>query len=492
MEDYNKIGLNIWGIRGGYRSFCHTDNLDIETPEIKNTWKDIREFVYVTDLTVRFYALEFTPDYKVFTLYRPENDTSRTGAYVATTLYVSHTMKINRILDLMRQISDAYHKEHYDAFGNPNANPDYIQSYWQLVKNYAVNIVKESVVPSWESSRQDNLPRIMPFTNLSVVEDFFDKPYRKEFLRHQEVMFWDVDCLQNQQSHGVKFQKMEVLSLFDTDGKNIGPQFEGGSIKNKPQEGTITQFVREGVDITQDWQSSFFYDKTHVAITIKKPFHQPLTYQGPMIGVGSPFVKRGDDYEFSSRLMFIPRQYEIPVNVANMGNSSFTLYFGEQRVDIKDGRGVFKFDGSQANGACKVTLRPDGVNEIKVTDFAMSKFFAPGSDELDRMQPCIIESLKTVRFRFDQECRGKLNLRWYDVAIDFSTYNKAFETILPATSKASDFVFAVDGYKAEIKTADADSNSFDVTLTRESLVVDIVVPEALIPPLTPQFFKVSK
>lgn len=480
MEDFNRIGLNIWGIRGGYRSFCHTENIDVETPEIKNTWKDIREFVYVTDLTVRFYALEFTPNYKVFTIYRPENDTSRTGAYVATTLYVPHDLKINRILDVMRQISDAYHKDHYDAFGNPNTNPDYIQSYAQLLKNYAGNVVREGDMRSWDSSAQDNTPRIMPFTNIAVVEDFFDKPYRKEFLKHQEVMFWDVDCLQNQQSHGVKFQKMESLStIFETDGRNIAPQFEGGSIKNKPTEGTIAQFVREGVDVTQTWQSSFYYDKTNIAITLKKPFHQPLTYQGPMIGVGSPFVKRGDDYDFSPRLGFNPRQYEVPVNVVNVGEKPFDLYFGNQRVGISGGRGMFKFDGSQANGPCKVTLRPDGIKDIKVTDFPISRFFVSDGDELDSLQSCIIESLKLVRFQFNQECTGKLKLRWSDVAVGFNTYNKTYEVVMPAQNNASDFEIVVDGYIAELKTSDANNTTFDVTLTKQSLVVDIVVPDAL-------------
>lgn len=483
MEDFNKIGLNIWGIRGGYRSFCHSENFDVEIPEIKNTWKDIREFVYVTDLTVRFYALEFTPNYKVFTLYRPENDTSRTGAYVATTIYVPHTLKINRILDLMRQISDAYHKDHYDAFGNPNTNPDYVQSYWQLIKNYASNIVRESDVRSWEGSTQNNLPKILPYTNPSVVEEFFDKPYRKEFLQHQEVMFWDIDYIQHQQSHGVKFQKMETLtsnSLFDTDGKNIAPQFQGGCIKNRLEDVTIERFEREGLDITQNWQSCFFYDMTNIAIVLKKPFFQPFSYFSTMIGMGSPFDKRGDDYEFSSaRIGFKPRQYEIPVKVVNVGNIPFNLYFGNECVNIHEGRGTFRFDGKQANGSCKVTLRPGGTNEIKVDSFALNKFFITGSDELDRLQPCIIETLKVLHFQFHQECRGMLNMRWASASIDFNTVNKAFEIVLPAETKLSDFTIDVDGYKAEIKVADEENTRFEVTLTKQNCKIDIVVPEFL-------------
>lgn len=490
MEDFNKIGLNIWGIRGGYRCFCHTDNIDVETPEIANTWKDIREFLYVTDLTVRFYALEFTPNYKVFTIYRPENDTSRTGAYVATTIYVPHSLKILRILDLMRQISDAYHKDHYDAFGNPNSNPDYVQYYAEMIKNYASNIVRETDVRTWESSTQDNTPRIMPFTNVSVVGEFFDKPYRKEFLRHQEVMFWSKECLQNPQSHGLKFQKAESLSstsMFDTDGKNIAPQFEGGSIRNVLQGASIERFVREGVDITQNWQSCFFYDQTQIVVNLKKPFHQPLSYTGPMIGTGSPFGKRGDDYEFSSaRIDFRPRQYEIPVKVANIGNAPITLYFGNEPVPISGGQGTFRFDGSQANGTCKVTIRPNGSQDLKVTDFALSRFFVAGSDELDRLQPCIIESLKTFRFQFNQECsKGILNMRWHQILIGFTTISKSFETVLPAETKVSDFTINVDGYKAEVIENRENNAVFDVTLTKQNFKVDVVIPSSQKPHVIP-------
>lgn len=478
MEDIKQIGLNIWGLKGGKSCFCHSENLDVKAPEIERTWLDIREFVYVSDLTVRFYALEFTPNYKVFTLYRPVNDTGRTGAYYAVTIYVPHALKVNRILDLLRQISDAYYKDHYDAFGNPNTNPDYVQVYLELIKNYAGNIVKENEVRAWEGSAQNNTPRIMPFTTIATVEQFFDKPYRKEFLQYQEVMFWDVDCLQNQQSRGVKFQKPETLStLLDTDGKNIAPQFEGGAVRNAPEGCTIERFEREGIDITQNWKSCFFYDKTNVAVALKKPFHQPLTYRGPMIGVGSPFVKHGDDYGFSARLDFRPSHYEIPVNVANVGNTPFDLYFGSQRVAISGGRGTFGFDGSQANNAYKVTIKPDGMTEFKVGDILLSKFFVAGSDEPNHLQPCVVDNLKVFKFLFNQDCKGRLNLRWTQASVNFSTVNKVFEIVLTSEKNASDFLIEVVGYKAEVKTND--NTTFEVTLTKQSVNVEIAVPEAL-------------
>lgn len=482
MEEIKQIGLNIWGLRGGHKSFCHSDNLDIEAPEIKGTMlPDIREFLSISDQTVRFYALEFTSQYKAYTIYRSENDfNGRSDAYLAITLFVPHSLKINHILELLRQISDAYNKDHYDAFGNPNTNPDYIEIYLDLIKNYAGNIVRETEVRNWECSAQNGTPRIMPFTSLSVVEEFFNKPYRKEFLNNQEVMFWDVECLQNQQSHGLTFLKKEIISsgaLFDTDGKNIAPQFEGGAVRNAPEGCTIERFEREGVDISRNWQSCFFYDKTNVAIAMKKSFYQPFTYRGPLIGVGSPFVKRGDDYAFSPRLDFRPRHYEVPVNVANVGSTTFDLYFDNQRVSISGGRGVFGFDSTLANGTCKVTIKPDGVTEMKVGDISMSKLFSGSSDDIERLQPYFIENLKAYRFVFNKDCRGRLKLRWFQNAISFSTVNKVFEIVLTSEKNASDFIIEVDGYKTEMKTAD--NTTIDVMLTKASLNVGISVPEVL-------------
>lgn len=482
MEEIKQIGLNIWGLRGGHKSFCHSDNLDINVSEILRTWLDIRDILYVSDLTVRFYALEFTPKYKVYTLYRPENDTGgRSGAYVATTLYVPHGLKINHTLELLRQISDAYHNDHYDAFGNPNTNPDYVQNYLDLIMNFSGNMLKEHDLRSWEGSAQNGIPKILPFTRLSVVEEFFDRPYRKEFLISQEVMFWDVDCLQNQQSHGVTFLKKEIISsgaLFETDGKNIAPQFEGGVIKNTPMGYAIKRFVREGVDITSNWQSCFFFDKTIIDIELSKPYHHPLTYKGSMYGIDSPFVKHGrDDYDFSPRISFQPRRYEVPVSVANVGNTAFALYFDNQRVDINGGRGIFAFDGSLASKTCKVSIKPDGVTDFKVTDLMMSKFFVVGSDEPDRSQPFIIENLKVFRFKFNIDCSGLLKMRWTSSAINFSTTNKMFDIVLTAEKNASDFVFEIDGYISEIKTTD--NTTFDVTLTKQNYIVEIDVPETI-------------
>lgn len=479
MEDIKQIGLNIWGIRGGFRSFCHSENLDIMSPEILNTWKDIRDIVYVSDLNVRFYALEFTPAYKVFTLYRPENDTSRTGAYVAITIYVPHTLKINNILELLKQISDAYHKDHYDAFGNPNTSPDFVQIYLDIFMNFAGDVVREDVVRPCKSSVQDNMPILLPFSSPDVVAKFFATPYRIEFMQHQEVMFWDSNHIANPQVFGVKFMKQELLtSAFKTDGEGIKPQFDGGQIQNTPPAGVdIFSFKREGLDITSNWRSAFFYDDTSVEIEFRKPFYMPFKYNGPMKGFGAcPFLKQGDDYRFSGSISLVPCQYEMQIRTPDVPNMPFELLIGSQSVAINSGMGKFRFEGRQADETFKVSLK-QGDSQIKVGEVRPSQLFKNGSDIPDPTTTYTVEGLKSFCLRFNKECSGKLWVSSGEQPINFVTrMNNVFDIVLPATLK-TDFAIVVDGYDVKLKSAGG--NLYDVMLTRNSFDVEFIIPDDL-------------
>ena len=41
----NDIGLVIWGCKGGHRIFCTNGVVDVKSPEIVNTVKDLRGFL---------------------------------------------------------------------------------------------------------------------------------------------------------------------------------------------------------------------------------------------------------------------------------------------------------------------------------------------------------------------------------------------------------------------------------------------------------------
>ncbi len=462
MENINQIKLNIWGIRGGFRSFCHSEDLNIEEAEIKNTWKDIRDFVYVSDLSVRFYALEFTPTYKVFTIYRPVNDTSRTGAYVATTLYVPHGIKVNHVMDLLQQISDAYHKDHYDAFGNPNANPDYVQIYVDIIRNYAANVDRESKKRVWSASAQDNSLKILPYNDNGVVEKFFAEPYRREFLLCQEVMFWKKDIIGDPQSYGVKFQKLYDNNCFSLNGSEIMEQFNGGQIKNQPSGFTLEGFRLFDKDVTYSWISSFFDNADEIEIIMSKPFHETKTYRGTMIGIGSPFVKRGTDYEFGS-VYFDPRQYSARIIVpSDVARKDFDLYVNNSLIPIENGSGNVSFNGDEIDSVKKFSLRY-GNASFPVKEMRMKELFADGNDRPSSLS-FNMDNLKRVRFEFDKPYKGMLSINGQKFSFDTGIESYC-EVVLPADLRtdANSFVFDVDELDAKVEAKN--STTFKVTLT---------------------------
>lgn len=480
MENINQIKLNIWGIRGGFRSFCHSEDLNIEEAEIKNTWKDIRDFVYVSDLSVRFYALEFTPTYKVFTIYRPVNDTSRTGAYVATTIYVPHGLKVNRILDLLQQISDAYHKDHYDAFGNPNANPDYVQIYNDIIKNYAANVDRESKKRMWPASAQDNTPKILPYNDSSVVEKFFAEPYRREFLLCQEVMFWKNGIIGNPQSYGVKFQKLEAINdnnCFLLNGSDVKEQFNGGQIRNQPSGFVIEGFALEGKDITNSWTSAFFDDADEIEIRMSKPFHETKTYRGTMMSTGTPFVKFGTDYEFGT-VYFNPRKYSARIIVpADVAKEDFDLYVNNNPVSIEGGQGNLSFYGDEIDSMRKIKLHY-GNASFTVMELKLKDLFPNGNDAPEAMLSIRVDNLKNVGFEFDRPCSGKVYINGQEMSFD-ANRNSHCAFVLPADLRtdANSFAFDVDELDAKVEAKNP--TTFKVILTSKYFYAGISFEQGL-------------
>lgn len=480
MENINQIKLNIWGIRGGFRSFCHSEDLNIEESEIKNTWKDIRDFVYVSDLSVRFYALEFTATYKVFTIYRPVNDTSRTGAYVATTIYVPHGLNVNHILDLLQQISDAYHKDHYDAFGNPNANPDYVQIYTDIIKNYAPNVDRESKKRMWSASAQDNTPKILPYNDNSVVEKFFAEPYRKEFLSCQEVMFWENVILGNTQMYGVKFQKTESINdenCFTLNGVDIKGQFNGGQIRNQPSGYVIDGFMLDGKDITNSWTSALFDDTDEIEVKMSKPYHETKTYRGTMMGAGSPFVKFGTDYEFGS-VYFNPRKYSARIIVpADVAKEDFDLYVNNNPISIESGQGNLSFYGDEIDSIRKIKLHY-GNASFPVMELKLKDLFPNGNDAPETILSVKVDNLKKIGFEFDRPCSGKVSINGQEMSFD-ANHNSRCAFVLPADLRtdANSFAFDVDELDAKVEAKNP--TTFKVILTSKYFYAGISFEQGL-------------
>lgn len=201
--DISNVGLIIWGCKGGYRVFCSNNVVDYQTPVIRDTIKDIRSFIRFNQSRINVYALEFTDEYKIYTLYRSCND-SGTGGYVAFIIYVPHSLLIKGIRTLLDQMMDKYFDEYvHPLTGTYYAGKyDNIEPYNVLLREWGC--VEDSRRQRVHRSVQNDIPKIFIYHEPNEVDTFYESPYRKEFYDCQEVMFI-ADELYQQRSKAFDF-----------------------------------------------------------------------------------------------------------------------------------------------------------------------------------------------------------------------------------------------------------------------------------------------
>lgn len=184
----NDIGLVIWGCKGGHRIFCTNGVVDVKSPEIVNTVKDLRGFLRFVESRVTLYAIEFSDNYQVYTLYRSCRDAGN-GAFVAFSVYVPHRRRLLGLRELMDGMADHYFAEYIHPMSNaylPNKYDD-ITPYNRMLGE--LNLVDDTAKYNICSSKQDDNPILYLYKSLDEVDEFFSTPYRPEFFEHQEVLF---------------------------------------------------------------------------------------------------------------------------------------------------------------------------------------------------------------------------------------------------------------------------------------------------------------
>lgn len=206
----NDVGLVIWGCKGGHRIFCANGAVDVKSPEIVNTIKDLRGFLRFVESRVTLYAIEFTSDYQVYTLYRSCRDAGN-GAFVAFSVFVPHRRRLLGLRELMNNMADHYFAEYIHPMSNaylPNKYDD-INPYNRMLGE--LNLVDDAVKYHICSSKQDDTPALYLFKSLDEVDEFFSTPYRPEFFEHQEMLFMAQDV----------FDRVPSTLMFNTPNPTI-------------------------------------------------------------------------------------------------------------------------------------------------------------------------------------------------------------------------------------------------------------------------------
>ena len=472
--DINRIGLVIWGVRNGHRVFCSNAAIaDPEVPEIKSTWGDIRKLLVVNNYSVFFYALEFSKNYKVYTIYNPVNDFGRSGAYVAVSIYVPHSFKLQSVREIMEAISRAYIADHY-SYGEPLNVPDNIYPYQQILNGKGAFLSVDDEFRIWRESEQNHLPKLLPYNDLSVVDAFFNTPYREDFAPYQEIMFWNLNYLQNPAQFGITFQR--ELERFQLNGTDVSEEYQGESL-SIPSSLFLSSFSRNGEDCTNSYNKKKYYGATHIAFTLSKnEYSLPVSFDGTVDeAVYKGFLmKSGKSYEWRTSIMFEPKVFPLRIRFAGLETAPGILKAG---VDEKS---LFIVK----NGTLDLELRGDEVQFQKTLIveeyglFRRIKSFVP--EELPRVAGAFtleVDSLQFVSFSFIADGQGRLpssvacRISGFEGTATFDPRNTIGFFLLKGQDLSD-----VDFYAEKYKTiADAGRILFKKT----HVVIRIVLPQKL-------------
>lgn len=183
-----QIGLVIAGCKGGYRLLCSNGVVDTQEEEISRTLSDIRSVIRINRNHLTLYALEFTSQYKVYSVYRSCNDNG-SGAFVNIVVYVPHETRIDKIRELLDNMIEYYFKEYVNPLHGTYypGTYDNINPFSDILQSAEIN--EETRHFTHRRSKQDDTPSFYIYNDVSEVDRLFESPYRKEFFDCQEVMF---------------------------------------------------------------------------------------------------------------------------------------------------------------------------------------------------------------------------------------------------------------------------------------------------------------
>ncbi len=180
------IGLVAWGTKRGEQKFFHSEHIDISSPTIRDTLKDIRSAIRYEAVMKDFYGLEFTKEYKVFTSYLSLYDQSNSsGGYLALTLYIPHGLKSDKpVRELLGELQQVYKDYYIDESYRLTTKREDPQLFFDIIDKSSFSDIQKH---SWiDSPQKEEFGRIFYKKN-DELDAFFADPYRREFVKYQEI-----------------------------------------------------------------------------------------------------------------------------------------------------------------------------------------------------------------------------------------------------------------------------------------------------------------
>lgn len=468
MQNDNKyndrIGLVVWGCKGGHRVFC-SRVVDVKSKVISDTIKDIRSFIRFNNSFLTTYAVEFTNDYKVFTIYRSSYDNGK-GGYVAITVYVPHDLKVRNIRQALTDRMDQYFKEFvHPVFGTYIAGTyDSIDQYNEFI-NSTLDIVEDKEHFVRSASVQDDRPHLLVYKSDGELDGYFDRPYRKEFYVCQEVMFMSEALHQNEgKDFSFNFKPDVITSVSNPeklphlnlkDDKRVVSVRVNGKECEKSQELPVN-----GTDT--------------VEITLRQDRCEDLVLSGVVSSLKSyrQLQEKDKAITIGSNIQFTYKKY--PVRFTLNGNpvpeNLLTVRVGQYGSDIPVTNSVANIPGDKLNQECKIYLinaNDENKTRIKLGEFKPSEF-------VDNRATKDVQCEKhKFTVEFEKKCEGYFYINSGNGALKIKAPSLSGKSVEVYLSNVSVLSFDTDSSL----DYNYDSESKVLTLTQKTLEFELYIPK---------------
>ena len=435
-----QIGLVIWGCKGGYRAFCSNNVVNTGDEVIAQTIKDIRSFIRIHRTGHDFFAIEFTSKYKVFTNYRSSND-SGTGAFIAFTIYVPHSLKVENMRVMFKEMMDGYFREYMNPLSNTPLTGKYddINKFLPILERYEV---KPDRPYYRQPSKQDDKPQLLIYEDLSIVDKYFDSPYRPEFFNCQEVMLLNRDIYDNPSNYEVEFVTKPILIE-----KISEPEAESKLVNNLVGL-RLSSLTINGEDMFQANGNCPLSDSDTISFSIEKnEFCEKFVVQSQVPGrpltvkeaVDNGWLRRRNrrDYEFVQPNKWTPKKYYLPLSNTGVETDKLCgriiLFDNYRRIELKkQERGCFfELSGEEVNSVFSLGLIPVVVSSGKPYVLIVQQGVSPKDMFQSGIYTNITEKVINKTSKSPDKFTVSINIEDFNLKLSISS-NK-FSLLLPAS-----------------------------------------------------------
>lgn len=403
------IGMVIWVGEDHFVKY----QVDVQDRDILSTFNDVRGFLQLSSPMV-VYALEFTTVYKVFTAYRHVSDLQARDGILAVTLFVPYSVKVRDLTSLLEKLSIRYYRDHYGLGGILKAGvPVYEEIYVKELNRLLQTehpVVKEPDEWTGVPSAAEGQPKILPYTDIHVVEHFYQTPQRPPFYRVPEIIFVPAAVLDGTME-GLKLP--DTLERFSVDGHDVGEEVVGLPLDLQIAGVALSDFSLDGHPVTSP---VYVRDGSRLAFCLRKgKYYDDICFEGPVRNaVGLYLDKTPDGFRFKPLLPFRKKKMTVQLSVACLANGTEPFIFRavsrERSVPFKektvyDGLADFCFEGEEMGYSWDIVVAEHGYEYILFPDFCPERHSGPLEDRRSRLlkvrnrtgKEVLIQNLPSVR-----------------------------------------------------------------------------------------------